>query len=415
MTNEYLFLSNEHRDIIEQYRPDDVTVEIDDKTNTAFWVAKYTVANNDEAGAKILSDVGIFLSDFAPVILSCESSEYYNHELFPLVNELERKLRKLVYLAVFKSGNADSQKLVANLEEKDFGAIFELLFIDQDFVSGIKGRINGSKGSGFEGKGSYSKREIQKHLDSAEENTLWVQILGADTVPTLQDRFRDVQSFRNSVMHAHNVDSEHYSDAKSLFIKINKEQDEAIKNLLKPPKSSSDEVKRDTTLLMATAMQKHLASSITELVKSLPSANPQYFSSIQKAFKTYFDSPSYQAVKAASANSALLSFQKTLQSYFDSPAYQMQKEILNSSAYKMAQEIQKMKLPAFEKIYELEQLQKQLKVEIEPYEEFLEEHESFLSDISESDSLSDELVSEDNPNDNETTENEEDDTDERAE
>jgi len=363
VTNEYLFSSNEHRDKIEKYRPNGVTVEIDDTNNAEFWIAKYVVPDNNEEAAKTLSAVGAFLSDFAPVVLTCESSGYYNQELFPLINELERKLRKLVYLAVFKSVNNDTRELVANLEEKDFGTIFKLLFVDPDFIKGLKSRVNGSKGSEFEGKDSFAKSEIQKYLDMAEENTLWVQILGADIVPTLQERFRDVQLFRNDVMHAHNMDNEHYFDAKTLFIKINKEQDDAIKNLLEIPNDVSGDEKRDATQLMMSAMQKHLASSISEMVKSLPHMNPQYLSSIQKAFKTHFDSPYYQAIMTSSANSALLSLHKT------------------------AQEMQKMNLPSLKRIYQLQQLQQQLNAEIEPYKELLEKNESFLSGLSDSDLL----------------------------
>lgn len=39
--NEYLFLSEEHRDEVEAYKPDGVTVEISNVENTPLWVAAY--------------------------------------------------------------------------------------------------------------------------------------------------------------------------------------------------------------------------------------------------------------------------------------------------------------------------------------------------------------------------------------
>lgn len=170
--------------------------------------------------------------EYSPLVLSCESSEYYNRMLFPLVNVLERKLRKLLYLAASISDNTEAKKSIQRLEEKDFGEIFDLLFIDINFISNLKRRINADAKSEFNGKGKYSKYEIQSYLDALDENLLWDIILGKEDVPTLRRRFRDVQMYRNDVMHAHNIESSIYKSAEYLFKKINTELDVAIGRLI---------------------------------------------------------------------------------------------------------------------------------------------------------------------------------------
>mgnify|MGYP006865377614 CR=1 FL=1 len=232
MINEYLFLSDEYRVVVEEYTLSDVIVEISSIENTQLWVATFSVEGKNEDGAKKLSDVHNTLAEYSPLVLSCESSEYYNRMLFPLINELERKLRKLLYLAVSISDNTEAKKSIQRLEEKDFGEIFDLLFIDMNFISNLKKRINADAKSEFNGKSKYSKQEIQAYLDKLEENLLWDVILKKDDVPTLRRRFRDVQTYRNDVMHAHNIVSGTYAKAKYLFEKINRELSITIGRLI---------------------------------------------------------------------------------------------------------------------------------------------------------------------------------------
>lgn len=232
MINEYLFLSDEYRASVEDFRPSDVIIEISKIENTQLWIATFSVGGKNEDSAKKLSEVHTTLMEYSPLVLSCESSEYYNRMLFPLVNELERKLRKLLYLAASISDNTEAKESIQRLEEKDFGEIFDLLFIDMNFISNLKKRINADARSEFNGKGKYSKQEIQSYLDSLDESLLWDVILRQDDVPTLRRRFRDVQLYRNDVMHAHNIESSIYKKAEYLFKKINKELDISIGRLI---------------------------------------------------------------------------------------------------------------------------------------------------------------------------------------
>lgn len=273
MINEYLFLSDEYRTTVEEYEPRDVIVEISNIENTQLWVAAFSVDGKNEDSAKKLSEIHTNLIKYSPLVLSCESSEYYNRMLFPLVNELERKLRKLLYLAVSISDNTEAKKSIQRLDEKDFGEIFDLLFIDINFISNLKKRINADAKSEFNGKSKYSKQEIQAYLDTLDENLLWDVILKKDDVPTLRRRFRDVQTYRNDVMHAHNIVSGTYTKAKYLFEKINKELSITIGRLIGQTEenlhSQNHEVNKaiDSAL---TTMELTSAADTLNALKNLP-------------------------------------------------------------------------------------------------------------------------------------------------
>lgn len=226
MINEYLFLSNEHKKEVEALEFDGVTFEFNDIKNTDLWTVRCSAEGKNEEGAKKLSDVHSNVIQFSPKVLTCESAQYFNNTLYPLVNEFERKLRKLVYLADAISGNEKNN--IGELEEKDFGQIFDMLFIDEDFIIKLKSRVNATKGSGYEGKSRYAKSEILEFLNETDEKPLWNIIFDTNDVPTLKKRFRDIQTYRNDVMHAHNIDKKQYGKIKYLFDKVNSEMDIAL-------------------------------------------------------------------------------------------------------------------------------------------------------------------------------------------
>ena len=71
---------------------------------------------------------------FSPIALTNDSSEYYNKVLFPYINKFECKLRCFLYLKSTVSENPENFKNIQNLESKDFGEIYELLFTDANFT-----------------------------------------------------------------------------------------------------------------------------------------------------------------------------------------------------------------------------------------------------------------------------------------
>lgn len=267
MINEYLFLSDEYRATVDAHRSEGITVEISDIENTPLWVATFSLANKNEDSAKKLSEVHTIIMQYAPLVLSCESSEYYNRILFPLVNELERKLRKLLYLAASISDNDKAKENIKQLEEKEFGEIFDLLFIDQNFILDMKKRINADPKSEFNGKSKYSKEEIKSYLESLVEHTLWDTILGENDAPTLRSRFRDVQTYRNGVMHAHNISKELFGKSRYLFDKINKELDSAIGKLIGVSEDTPTEHKSEVNTAISSALAAMDLSAISDAHK----------------------------------------------------------------------------------------------------------------------------------------------------
>lgn len=186
-------------------------------------IARYETNSNNENDAKILSEINENLKGkYKFATLSNGASEYFNKSLFPLFNSFERKLRKLIYLASTYNEVTEASEIVDNIENYDFGKIFDELFTDIKFVQKAKTIVNDK------GRNRYSKKEIIKKLDQQTEDILWDKIVGDDNVSSLCSDFLDVKSFRNDVMHAHNITYKDYKLAKNLMTKINSELDVEI-------------------------------------------------------------------------------------------------------------------------------------------------------------------------------------------
>lgn len=296
MINEYLFSTDEYRDKIETYKPTDITVKITNIKNSALWVASYFINGDNEENAKKLSEVHSSIYKYSSSVLACGSAKYYNRILYPLANDLERKLRKLLYLTVSISSDKDAKEKISELEEKDFGTIFDILFIDQNFIIDLKKRVNADNKSEFNGKSRYSKNEIQSYLDSLEEKTLWDDIVGKDNVPTLRNNFRDVNEYRNDIMHAHNINEESYEKAKALFKKINSELDEAVDKYIENLSEKTIGQKAEVATKISTAVTANNISLATDLLKNISPTIAQDFSLQTSALlKNMYSAPSVSA------------------------------------------------------------------------------------------------------------------------
>lgn len=302
MIHEYLFLTDEHQEAIEAYQPPDgVIVEISNIQNTPLWTATYFLEKKNEDNAKKLSDVHAFIIQYSPMTLSCGSSEYYNKILFPLVNEFERKLRKLLYLVASISDDQKAMDTFRNLEEKTLGEIFDSLFVDIKFVANTKKRVNGN--DEFKGKGSYSKAEIQEYLSGIEEHTLWDTLFNGSSPSTIKLKFREVFDYRNKVMHAHNIGRDFYGKARYLFDKINKELDSEIGKIIGQAENEPSKVKRNANSSISSAL---VAMSLTSLADALRNAT-SYTSATQAL------SQALQGIQPYAMNLALLDAMKSIQ------------------------------------------------------------------------------------------------------
>lgn len=226
MIQEYLFMNDHHRISVEGYIPDGIKKEIYDVENSNCWIVTFILDGDNESCAKSLSEVNDYiLSHFNPTVLTNESASYFNKKLFPLINEFERKLRKLLYL---KSALYQGEMKVDNiqdLETKDLGEIFTLLFTDADFVKKAKGKIN-------EKTWQFTKREIISALQSLTEDTVWDALIGSKAVDALADNFIAVKEYRNDVMHAHNINTATYRAAKRLFAQLNEQIGNEISSII---------------------------------------------------------------------------------------------------------------------------------------------------------------------------------------
>ena len=167
MIQEYLFTSDEHRHTVEQYAPESCEKDIYDIDNSDCWIVTYSKEGTNESSAKILSSVHSYIvNNFHPTVLSNECSAYYNKALYPHFNEFERKLRKLLYLKSALSRDAKGSALIKDLESKDFGEIFTLLFSDAQFVQGTKALVNNKTWQ-------FTKDEILAAIEAISENTVW--------------------------------------------------------------------------------------------------------------------------------------------------------------------------------------------------------------------------------------------------
>lgn len=233
MVQEYLFIEKINIDELPVANGDEgewiVTREFG-KDNSLI-VAYHCGKENEKTAIRLSMLNEEIFSKFKPFVLTNEASAYFNKRLYPLFNEFERKLRKIIYLATTYTQNEEGKKVADSIEKDDFGKIFDKLFTDETFIKTVKSIVNDN------GRNHYSKAEILQKLHKQEENTLWDKLVGNDNVSSLTSNYLDVKSFRNDVMHAHNIDYKDYKIAKSLIKKINSELDVEIGRFLNKDKS----------------------------------------------------------------------------------------------------------------------------------------------------------------------------------
>lgn len=227
MIQEYLFTVDEHKAELENFAvPEKIHKEISTIENSSCWTLCLSIDSESEEAAKLLDSLNSQICDqFNPTVLSNGCSAYFNKSLFPIVNEFERKLRKLLYLASALQGDNDVHKVIIDLESKDLGEIFVALFSDSGFVKCVKEKIN-------QKTWQFTRAELLTAIEELEEKPLWNTLLGCECVKTLRERFGDLRKYRNDVMHAHNINQADFRSAKRLFKKVNEELDVAIGKLI---------------------------------------------------------------------------------------------------------------------------------------------------------------------------------------
>ena len=314
MIQEYLFASDKHRRAVEQYAPESCEKDIYDIDNSDCWIVTYSKEGTNESSAKVLSSVHSYIvNNFHPTVLSNECSAYYNKALYPHFNEFERKLRKLLYLKSALSRDAKGSALIKNLESKDFGEIFTLLFSDAQFVQGTKTLVNNKSWQ-------FTKDEILAAIEAISENNVWDNLIGKDAVPLLRSDFAKVKSFRNDIMHAHSMETAKYNEAAKLIKEINKQLDVEIGNIIGTKETFQGDSAQDFNAALGDAIRnmdeaqsiKNWQEQLIALQSSIPTIKSENLSAALTAYTKIVDSPGFKAAQQLASSPQWESIHRSL-------------------------------------------------------------------------------------------------------
>lgn len=169
--------------------------------------------NNTESDASSLSKVDRLLKEKYKdniKLIDDGYSTYYNKNLYPVFNLFETKLRKLLYLCNLTNTEKQQVEQINNIDQLDFGKLFEFLFTTESFNNECKIIINNRDHR-------YSKKELIAKLNLVKEETVWEILVGNSKLETLEENYLEIKNYRNDVMHSHNMPSEKYWKIKELM------------------------------------------------------------------------------------------------------------------------------------------------------------------------------------------------------
>ena len=251
MVLEYLFFDKNKRQNVEAYNHELETSDTGNGKNSSVqitykdfdelecWIVKYERNGNNETTAKQSSEISTYIcQEFSPTILTDESSEYFNKSLYPLVNKFERLLRKFLYLKVSQCDEQKFRSVISDIDQKDFGEIYTILFIDNNFRVAARDKI----------KKLNTRAEMYEAIDALQESTAWHILVGDEVLTIIKDNFDLLKEYRNDVMHAHNISWEKYKKAKKLFTDANDALEMELNQLLQYPSVTPLSEKTASTL-----------------------------------------------------------------------------------------------------------------------------------------------------------------------
>lgn len=233
MKNQYMFFEEQLFDgfDLSDYKKTDISIP-----NTNVHIYEFECVETEEGleeeQAKKLDQLSERISDkYADLykIVGSESSQYFCERIYPLIVKIETKLRYALYAsrALFENGNVDKdsfkigQKTKKEIEEADFGEIYEAVFTDGDLQGTVK-EINGQK---------LTKADLIKKIESVEEHSLWEQIVGTN-YNYIVEHFLEIKNYRNGVMHNHLITYEQYVCEQSILNHAIEELDRVINDKL---------------------------------------------------------------------------------------------------------------------------------------------------------------------------------------
>lgn len=299
MIQEYLLLNSTDKEAVKAYKPNGITAQFFSVEDGKCWYVRFSIEGKNEECARKLSELDEeFRQKFHVTVLESGCSAYFNKRLYQLISKFEYKLRKLLYVVSALNYDDKTTKNIADLESKDFGQIFSLLFIDDKFMGKVKNDIKQRN------LGDFSKKDVLALIESTEENSLWDSLLGKDTVPTLRTHFNSVRSFRNDVMHSHNINWTRFREAHKLYTIINNELDKALLEVEGTESKNLNISTFNQTLEKAIQAQKELQAlpfEVAELLKKIEtikniSIPEEILKEIAKKTKIYEENPGILAM-----------------------------------------------------------------------------------------------------------------------
>lgn len=239
MVLEYLFLSKDVKEEVKKFNDslynnfsvENLKIDYKEFDTQEYWAIKYEYGGNGEAQAKLFSAINCaFITLFDPIVLVNESAEYFNRILYPLINKFERYLRKFLYIRVVQCDVKKFEHILKEIETKDFGEIYNILFVDHKFVAEVKSIT----------KSLNTRTEIVDAITGLEENTAWDILVNDGTLSIIKKNFETIKDYRNDVMHAHNINYDTYKKAKKLFGDTNSELEKEIQKNIDFPHQPSE-------------------------------------------------------------------------------------------------------------------------------------------------------------------------------
>ena len=216
-----------------QYQKTDIPIKQTQVCIYEFECAESEPCYDDETQAKMLDDLTLQLSKKCPDafrVIYAESSQFFCRTLYPLIVELETKLRQVLYIsrALYESKEINSDmfqytvdKEKKTIEELDFGQIYTAIFTDTKLKSTLMQKYTNP----------LTKADLLKIIQELEESTEWNKIMGSD-YDYIEHHFLEIKDFRNDVMHNHLINYATYVSAQKILKKANEELTRAIRDKL---------------------------------------------------------------------------------------------------------------------------------------------------------------------------------------
>ena len=138
MKLDYLLLDAKDKTSLQKYKPQGVEKRFLTIGDSGIFCVQFNADGENEDVAKKLSDIDEYIcKKYSVTVLENGCSTYFNKRLYPIIATFELKLRKFLYISASVASDNKLADNIVDLESKDFGQIFTMLFIDDSFMTNI--------------------------------------------------------------------------------------------------------------------------------------------------------------------------------------------------------------------------------------------------------------------------------------